>query len=140
MNYVVSIIRLQCSFERHFINLGSYDKWTYNETLKGGISDRIQLDDTSLYEENRNGSMFTEDTNQIHDDIRNITTFEEMIFCPYTPFMFSFVLLLLKWILISVPFILCSFLMLCFGYSTGQAFKGNRFDQEDPEQLVANNR
>ena len=84
--------------------------------------------------------MFKEDTNQIHDDIRNITTFEEMIFCPYTPFMFSFVLLLLKWILISVPFILCSFLMLCFGYSTGQAFKGNRFDQEDPEQLVANNR
>ena len=127
-------------FKNILINLGSFDKWTYNETLKGGISDRILLDDTSLYEENRNGSVFTEDTNQIHDDIRNITTFEEMIFCPYTPFMFSFVLLLLKWILISVPFIFCSFLMLCFGYSAGQAFKGNHFDQEDPEQLVANNR
>ena len=54
--------------------------------------------------------------------------------------MFSFVLLLLKWILISVPIIFCSCLIACFGYSAGQAFKGNQFYQEDPEQLVANNR
>jgi len=122
------------------IVFGSYDKWTYNETLKGGINDRSLLDNTGLYEENRNGSILTEDTYQIHDDIRNIATFEERIFCPYTPFMFSFVLLLLKWILISVPFIFCSCLIVCFGYSAGQAFKGNQFHQEDPEQLVANNR
>lgn len=112
----------------------------YNETLKGGINDRSLLDNTGSYEENRNGSILTENTYQIHDDIRNIATFEERIFCPYTPFMFSFVLLLLKWILISVPFIFCSCLIVCFGYSAGQAFKGNQFHQEDPEQLEANNR
>ena len=118
--------------------IGSYDKWTYNETFPDSNNSTIYVKNALINDRPSNGSISSGNSSLFRDGIASETEYEK-IFCPYTPFMFSFATLLLKWILISLPVICCGFIAACCGYSARKAFKDSSFYQEDPEHLVANN-
>ena len=118
--------------------IGSYDKWTYNETFPDSNNSTIYVKNALINDHPSNGSVSSGNSSLFRDGIASEIEYEK-IFCPYTPFMFSFATLLLKWILISLPVICCGFIAACCGYSARKAFKDSSFYQEDPEHLVVNN-
>ena len=102
--------------------LGAYDKWTYNnDSLK--ISYNVTLDTVFSLPVN-NGTLTTKNSTllqQLADEMpvnngtltaTNSTLLQQLadeskteeIFCQYTPFMFAFVVCVICWVFVMVPF------------------------------------
>ena len=137
MNYKLLLLLVELIFY-DFFYLGAYDKWTYDETYYGANLNKTFVDNTIISHDTVVNLNISSTINHLSANTTNPAKDEDNIFCPYTPFMFSFVLILIKWIFITIPFFCCGLLMVCGGYSARKAFKKGDFRQEDPEHLVVN--
>lgn len=112
------------------IVFGNYDKWTCYNASKI-ISNVNGTFDTYLSEVTVNNTL----TNK-NQEFENKNG---KIFCEYTPFMFAFVILLLKWVIFLLPLFCCGSCMAYAGYSMRKTAKKGNPPQDDPQKPFDNN-
>ena len=113
--------------------LGAYDKWTYNnDTLQTSYNETMNSEFDFPAD---NSTMVTTRNSTLIQQVITETTTEE-IFCPYTPFMLAFVILLLKWVFVIAPLFCCGSLMGCMGFSMRKMMKNGDLNPDFHETLV----
>ena len=112
--------------------LGAYDKWTYtNDPMKTNYNVTL---DTAFSLHADNGTVTTGNSTLL----QQLTTESkpDEIFCPYTPFMLAFVILLLKWVFVIAPLFCCGSLTACMGCSMRKMMKNGHLNPDFHETLV----